>query len=185
MNTDPCVSCLASRGMDPSAIGGAVLLPGGWALTHYRGSEGWLGWLALHPRAHRMQLAELSGREAAALGPNIVRIERALVEYWRHAFADDPIVRMYVVYFFESAFQDPPLPQAYHLHIHLIPRFGSLAGGMARSADGATWVDAWKVPEVSASGHLRENYSRQSSAWAERVTALMDHLRQRLGVRAK
>ena len=34
-----------------------IQLPGGWALNHYQGGEGYLGWLAIAPVKHRMTLA--------------------------------------------------------------------------------------------------------------------------------
>ena len=52
----PCEGCKLARE--------GIQLPGGWALNHYGGGEGYLGWLAIAPVAHRMTLASLTDVEA-------------------------------------------------------------------------------------------------------------------------
>lgn len=117
-------------------------LDGNWTLNHYGGDEDFLGWLALQPRYHRMELKDLRPNEAAALGGNIQDIDIALRSYWSTAFPKDPIERVYVVYFFEGVF-DRPKPQPYHLHIHLIPRTKKFAHAL-RTEDGST-INAWDI----------------------------------------
>jgi diadenosine tetraphosphate (Ap4A) HIT family hydrolase len=119
-------------------------LPGDWTLNHYGGDEGFLGWLALQPRYHQMELTDLCPNQAAALGGNIQHIDIALRQYWSIHFKD-PIERVYVVYFFESEFDEPKKEQ-YHLHIHLIPRTKQLAEGL-RTEDGSS-INAWDIPTL-------------------------------------
>jgi diadenosine tetraphosphate (Ap4A) HIT family hydrolase len=122
---DNCKGCRISQKCE-DVLGGIVIeLNGDWTLNHYGGPEGYLGWLALQPRYHRNRLTDLSASETAALGGNIQDIDRALSHYWEKTFKNDPIKRVYVVYFYESVF-DKPDPTPYHLHIHLIPRTQSM-----------------------------------------------------------
>ena len=52
-----CKGCELSKGNGDPPGGIIVKLDGGWILNHYGGSEGFLGWLALQPSCHRMELA--------------------------------------------------------------------------------------------------------------------------------
>lgn len=114
-----CKGCQLSQGLRHPRGNIIVELDGDWILNHYGGNEGFLGWMALQPKLHRMDLTDLTPDEMKALGGNIQRVERALRSYWSFRFESDPIQRVYVVYFFESFFNSPPTE--YHLHIHLIP----------------------------------------------------------------
>ncbi len=61
-----------------SARGGIVVnLDEHWALNHYDGTEGFLGWLALQPKRHVMDLPELNSDELTALGEHIKQITLA------------------------------------------------------------------------------------------------------------
>lgn len=123
--------------------GGFVPLGKYWILNHYQGKEAFLGWLVLQPRRHVMELGDLTEHEAKALGPNIQRIDEALRRYWQSTFGtDDPLERVYVVYFFESAYDWPP--PNYHLHIHLIARPRSFRG---LQSCGSPLV-GWRVHDV-------------------------------------
>ena len=56
---DSCNGCKISRGLEP-LHGGFIELDGNWILNHYAGWEGFLGWMAMQPRFHRMGLGELT-----------------------------------------------------------------------------------------------------------------------------
>ena len=164
--TDPydpaCKGCKISQG-HKVVPGGVVGLPGEWQLNHYRGTEGFLGWLALQPTAHRMSLAELSQQELCSLGPNLQAVDVALSDYASKAFRD-PLKRLYIVYFFESAELHP-----YHLHIHLIPRYASIEGGL----------QAWNMPVATKSARFPDRYRRSNPAYSDEVNQLMSFLRER------
>lgn len=179
-----CAGCRTSQGLRHSA-GGLLKLPGDWTANQYGGPEGWLGWLALQPRYHRMALSELTPVEAAALGLNIQALDLALSQYWRLHFPKDGLSRVYVVYFFESAYQTPQEREPFHLHIHLIPRFQSLnvPGALQRKDSGTTWADGWLVPSLMKGGAIRKAYSRKAPKWEHRATGLMDYLRHELASR--
>ena len=117
-------------------VGGIIPLNGGWQLNHYGGAEGFLGWLVLSPKACRKELTDLSKGEACALGGIIQKIDRILREYWLSRFGKkDPILRVYVVYFFEST--------GYNLHLHLIPRPKSFSCAFS------TGKPAWDTPKLT------------------------------------
>ncbi len=80
-----CQLCHPDRGW------GAIKLRGNWILSHYGGSEAFLGWMALQPRYHREDLTDLQEEEAKDLGTNIQRIERAIRDYWLRNFRCDEI----------------------------------------------------------------------------------------------
>jgi diadenosine tetraphosphate (Ap4A) HIT family hydrolase len=140
-----CKGCQLSRGDIKPDVGGEIInLEGDWTLNHYGGSEGFLGWMALQPRYHRIELSELSGDEVQALGGNIQKIDLALRQYWALKFEDDLIERVYVVYFAESTVN----PGAtWHQHIHLIPRPRSL-GQLLRGYSKDKSVEAWRTPKL-------------------------------------
>src|SRR5215831_2365383 len=100
----------------------SIRLPGGWSLNHYGGDEGFFGWLALQPIEHRLTLRDLSEVEAAALGPNLGRLEQGIYGYWQSA--GQPADRVYAMYFLESQLESG---HSWHLHIHVVPRFRCLA----------------------------------------------------------
>ena len=172
---DPnCAGCKRSQGKD-DVIGGIIGLTGEWTLNHL-GDANFLGWMALQPRCHRMELADLTTGEAAALGCNIQAVEKALRDYWLVNFSDDPIHRVYVVYFFESVFDRKPT--TFHLHIHLIPRT-KLFGNWLQNEDDSGII-AWDIYKIGNPRFglpaLPERYKRTP----ENVIALMDQLRKNL-----
>ena len=57
-HNDNCKGC--ARSQETDAI---VELPGDWIVNHYAGEEGFLGWLALQPRYHRMAISDLTDDE--------------------------------------------------------------------------------------------------------------------------
>ncbi len=163
---DPtCTSCSYSAGDEPP--GGIVQLDGDWTLNHYGGSEGYLGWLALQPRCHKMALSELTPTEAQHLGPNIQNIDRVVSDHFSSTFSD-PVERMYVVYFFESASTHP-----YHLHIHLIPRMRTIENRLR----------AWEAPRATKSATFPNRYRNDAPTFEHSRGALMDTLRVKLQTR--
>ena len=160
---DPdCMGCETSQ--DHEVPGGIVRLPGKWVLNHYRGSEGFLGWLALQTDVHRMSLAKLSQQELRTLGPNVKDVDEALSDYAINVFRD-VLERLYIVYFFESAGVEP-----YHLHIHLIPRYASIEGRLR----------AWEIPGATKHATFPDRYRRSCSAYSDEVDNLMSFLREQL-----
>src|SRR5262249_4934367 len=144
MRYDPsCAGCHTSQDLRPIP-GGVVGLPGDWIVNQYAGGEGWLGWLALQPRFHRDSIQELTAQELPALRSNIQSLDSALTAYWKLQFPSDAIPRVYIVYFFESAFEEPTPKDRFHLHIHLIPRFASLTEPLRHRDGETTWVDGWR-----------------------------------------
>jgi hypothetical protein len=180
---DSCVGCQVSQGLQHTA-GGIVKLSGNWIVNQYGGGEGFLGWLALQPRFHRMALSELTDAESRSLGPNIQALDACLTWYWCLQYPDDPVLRVYVVYFFESALQKPE-PEPFHLHIHIIPRFRSLEteDRLLRTKNGVSWVDGWRVPLLACKDSVPEPYCRSSPEWEGRASALMTYLRHELSSR--
>ena len=143
---DPnCDGCKLSQGLKEPRGKVLIAMEGGWTLNHYGGSEGFLGWLALQPRYHRMEIADLTRSEAAALGPNIQRIDAALRQYWSISFSDDLIKRLYVLHFHEGPFDEKPSP--YHLHLHLIPRTQKLRA-LLRTGTDIIAYDIYKVSKA-------------------------------------
>lgn len=130
---------------------GRVLIPmeGGWTLNHYGNKEGFLGWLALQPRDHCMEISDLSTPQAAALGPNLKCINVALRQYWSIEF-DDPIERVYTLYFHEGVFDKEPSP--YHLHLHLVPRTRRLDPLLRACGEILAW-DIYKISKLAAFPH--------------------------------
>jgi len=160
--------------------GGVISLPGGWSVNHYGGSEGFLGWLALQPFGHRMRLQDLTRDELRELGPNLQALDRELTAYWKRQFPDDPLRRVYVVYFFETAFK-PGARERFHLHIHVIPRSDRIGEGLTcPDEDGILSVDGWHISTLTPDDRVPEPYSKKSPTWVERVTGLMDYLREHL-----
>ena len=182
MYKESCEGCKLSRGHRES-IGGIIKLDGDWILNHYGGAEGFLGWMTLQPRQHRMDFADLGPKEIKALGSNIQRVDKALGVYWNREdnFPDDPIKRIYVVYFFESAFNKAG--EEWHMHIHLIPRTREL--GTNRRHEYKPWkVAAWKIAQLSDKFWFPPRYrirDRNGQLMNEgAVVALMEYLRNSL-----
>jgi len=174
-----CAGCQRAQGLH--SIPGAVIgLPGDWSVSHYAGGEGFLGWLALQPRFHRDRLQDLTKAELLALGPNLRALDFGLTEYWKLQFPDDLFQRVYVVYFFEAAFETPPPKEQFHLHIHVIARSGTIGEQLKCTRGGASWVDGWQTPQLTPCGKVPERYSKESPMWAQRVSQLMEYLRHEL-----
>lgn len=177
-----CRGCAISQGCyeEVNDRGGVIELGDDWTLNHYGGPEGFLGWMVLQPRFHRMDIADLTVDEAASMGRKIQSVNEALRQYWSSAFADDPIQRVYVVYFHESVFgkvESTHPSQEWHLHIHLIPRTVRLGQLLRRySCNGS--IRAWSMPEIVklSEGDVPSEYKKNN----ENMSALVAHLRSHL-----
>ncbi len=172
-----CSGCAISQGLLVKP-GGLLKLPGGWIVDQYAGGEGFLGWLALQPDQHRMSVSQLSSEELAHLGPNVAFLDRTLTSFWHARFADDPVERVYFVYFFELEFEVPRPKEMFHLHVHIIPRFRSLAKPLELQSGRSRWPNGWAIAEMVRKGAIRTAYTRQSGRWETDAGELIDHLRR-------
>jgi diadenosine tetraphosphate (Ap4A) HIT family hydrolase len=119
-------------------LGKVIGLEGGWVLTHSGEKErNYLGHLILQPKAHRMDMDELTDDESNYLGLHIRSITKALKDYWKSTFPLDTLERVYVIYFWETAFQKT-FQGEWHLHIHLFPRTRRMVNGL-EPAEVAAW----------------------------------------------
>lgn len=186
---EDCDGCkISQRKKEPSAGGGIINLDGDWILNHYGGSEGFLGWLTLQPRYHRMELTDLNTDEANALGENLQKIDLSLRQYLAIKFGDDPVQRVYVVYFFESAFEKSS--DKYHMHIHLIPRTERFlhltiriekTRGIEKVEDNVQLI-AWNIHQLSGHKDFSREYQLRERNEENRlkVEALTTYLRGQL-----
>jgi diadenosine tetraphosphate (Ap4A) HIT family hydrolase len=175
---DDCTGCRISqdRGDPP---GGIVRLSGGWILNHYRAAQGYLGWLVLQPCAHRDEIADLTESEASSLGLHVKRVDAALRSFWNTTFPDDPIERVYFVYFFESPF-DLPAPPNYHLHLHAIPRTTRIGRELREQSGGGSSINAWEIYKLQRTGKIPERYERPSGDTWPAASELVNYLRREL-----
>jgi hypothetical protein len=130
----------------------SVVLPGGWSVNHYGGSEGFFGWLALQPFAHRATLANLNPTELHALGPYLQHLERGISNYW--AARKHPVARVYVMYFLEGQLEPDG---SKHLHFHLVPRFNEMDQSMRDKLDvldkKVRGIDAYLIAKLRPNNH--------------------------------
>ncbi len=102
-----CGTCRANRGELP-APGGVIYQDASWRLEHILAPIPLAGWLVLKPLRHVEAMADLSSEEAAAFGPLVRRITRAMREVLQPA-------KVYLCQFSEAE-------HFAHIHFHLIPR---------------------------------------------------------------
>ncbi len=104
---DVCYSC-RQHALDPAALAPreAVYDDGHWRVAHAFSSL--LGWLVVIARRHITSFAELTPKEAAALGPLLRALARALDETLA-------VEKTYVLFLAEQ-------PGFEHLHLHVVPR---------------------------------------------------------------
>ena len=171
---EDCEACRWSRG-EKQPPSGMIRLDGYWMLNHYAAEQAFLGWMALQPTYHRMELTDLETEEARALGRHIQNIDMALRQYWSIHFDEDPIQRVYVVYFFEGVFDVPRPKKKFHLHMHLIPRPVKLDKLLREELkDGkGTGINAWNIYKLHCQQEFPVEYRRSE----KRVNALMTFLR--------
>lgn len=162
------MDCEGCKLIDNPPDGGVVELHGGWSVNQYGGSEGYLGWMALQPKSHRMNISELTNGELENMGKNIAHIDQVLSDYWRLKFPNDPLERIYVTYFFDSVFNAMPSP--YHLHMHMIPRTQRIKELILDNGNIICW-DIYK-----AAKNVR--FPREYIKTPENITELMDFIRE-------
>lgn len=121
----------------------SIDLPGGWTVNHYGGKEGFFGWLAVQPKRHCDTIRHLWPHEAAALGPNLMLLERGTYRHW--ASRGYTVSRVYVMYFLEGQLETPSCKTA-HLHFHVVPRFDVLAGAMWDEKERT--LDAYRIAKL-------------------------------------
>lgn len=175
---EACKSCDWAEGRD-KPLGGIIPLDEFWLLNHYRGPEGFLGWMALTPLKHCMDFSELLNDELSTLGKNIKKVDSALRDYWQTEF-NDPIQRVYIVYFFETAFKVPQ-KEMFHLHIHLIPRPHSFDKLMRefgyKEGEMTSRIHAWGIYKLSQYREIfPAHYTKDGSEGKIRLLKLMDYL---------
>jgi len=177
---ESCAGCQISQGKR-CPVGGMIPLGETWVINHYGGPEGYLGWMALQPRFHKLRLADLENDEASDLGPFLRDVESDLSDYWSERFPDDDLERVYVTYFFESVLNTPQ-PSPYHLHVHIIPRPVSLDPLLREHTDRMvgrefpSTINAWKVPSITMLSAFPERYRKRNESYEE----LMKWLRSRI-----
>ena len=115
-----CDGC--KKATDPKQ---SIDLEGGWSIGHYRGSEGFFGWLALQTKQHRMKMEDLCDDELKSLGVNLKKLEHGIYKYWESR--GHPVERVYFMYLLEGLLEED---NVWHLHIHLVPRFKDIKCGM-------------------------------------------------------
>lgn len=116
-----CPICRAARG-EPPPPGGVVYDDGRWQVTHAPAPVAAPGRLILTPVRHVASLADLSEREAAALGPLLVRLIAALA-------AETGAARVDV-----ATFADPSADDVRHLRLYLMPRYPDLPSTVGAAA---------------------------------------------------
>ena len=148
--------------------GGGIEIGQHWLVNQYWGREGFLGWLALQPREHCMQLEELSEDAARDMGKVIKDVKRSLKRYWEKKWPEDQLDRLYVTYFFDSVFDNSPTE--YHLHIHLIPRTRRMRSLISEEGS----INCWKIYKIAKLDGFPEEYFR----YEERVDDLINELKK-------
>lgn len=159
-----CIGCEIARGTSNHPFHKIIMnLEGGWLLNHSSESQSYLGHLTITTREHRGNWNELTPAEASTLGINIQHIEAMLKQYWTLVFKDDPIERLYVCYFNDSA-----LAQVHHFHIHLFPRTKSMTKGIS-----------WGIVDIQEAQDFNHNYriyDGENFINMESVNNLMEYL---------
>src|SRR5262245_17256756 len=111
---DSCTSCALTARRDAGEAPGwdEIVRTPGWDVVHadHTGLE---GWMVLTLRRHAPALADLTGAEAAELGPLIADVSRALGDVVGCA-------KTYVAQFAEAEGHQ-------HVHVHVVPRAPDLA----------------------------------------------------------
>lgn len=103
-----CFSCRHTAAVESEPIRERIWWDGRWRVAHaVRCSLP--GWVVVIPARHVLSLAELTADEAAALGPLLAAVSRALVEV-------TGCRKTYLALFAEAE-------EFQHLHIHVVPRY--------------------------------------------------------------
>lgn len=106
-----CFSCRNTATVEVQPVRERIWWDGRWRIAHAVRCA-LPGWVVVVPARHIVSLAELSPGEAAALGPLLTAVSRAVTDV-------TGCVKVYLALFAEAeGFQ--------HLHIHLVPRHSHL-----------------------------------------------------------
>lgn len=134
---EDCFTCKVNGGI-VSAPGGVIYEDELWRAEH--GVDRLVrGYVVLKPKRHVHELADLTPREAATLGPAAQSLLRAM----RTALETE---RVYVCSFAETV---------HHLHLHLLPRYPSMpASGPSLIQDlfAQRWACSEREAEEAADG---------------------------------
>jgi diadenosine tetraphosphate (Ap4A) HIT family hydrolase len=123
-----CYSCQSTAAVESQPVRERIWWDGRWRVCHAIGCA-LPGWVVVVPARHVLSLTELSVEEAAALGPLLAAVSRAVVDV-------TGCLKVYLALFAEAeGFQ--------HLHVHVIPRHADLAEGLR----GPRVFDHLKRPE--------------------------------------
>jgi diadenosine tetraphosphate (Ap4A) HIT family hydrolase len=102
-----CVVCRNTATVEAQPVRERVWWDGSWRIAHaFRCALP--GWVVVAPARHILSLAELSPEEAAALGPLLTAVSRAMIDV-------TGCVKVYLGLFSEAE-------GFHHLHIHVVPR---------------------------------------------------------------
>jgi len=127
-----CLCCDVVQGRKESP-GGAIFDDPLWLLTH-EVTRALRGWLILQPKRHVEHLAELSGEEAASLGPLTQKASFAIM---RALGAE----RVYAVSIGEGV---------QHVHVWLVPRYAHVPKGMQLLCDLGSEEKPWACSDDEA-----------------------------------
>ena len=106
-----CYACGTTANIDAEPVRERIWWDGRWRIAHAIRCA-LPGWVVVAPARHVLSLAELSPDEAAALGPLLTAVSRALVDV-------TGCEKVYMALFAEAeGFR--------HLHIHVVPRHTDL-----------------------------------------------------------
>jgi len=106
-----CYTCRSAATVEAQPLRERIWWDGRWRVAHAIRCA-LPGWVVVAPARHVLSLADLVPDEAAALGPLLTAVSRAIVEV-------TGCVKVYVALFAEAeGFQ--------HLHIHVVPRHSHL-----------------------------------------------------------
>lgn len=145
-----CVVCRTTASVEAQPVRERIWWDGRWRAAHaFRCALP--GWVVVAPARHVLSLAELSPDEAAALGPLLAAVSRAVMDV-------TGCVRTYAALFAEAEGFE-------HLHVHVVPRHGDLPDDLR----GPRVFDYLDRPE--SEWVAEDEMDRLGAALAERLAA--------------
>lgn len=144
-----CFTCRNTADVEAGPIRERIWWDGRWRVAHAIGCA-LAGWVVAAPARHVVSLADLDPAEAAALGPLLTAVSRAVVEV-------TGCVKTYVALFAEAE-------RYQHVHVHVIPRYRDLPDGLRGPGvfdyldrPESEWVTVGEMERISAAlaGRLR------------------------------
>jgi diadenosine tetraphosphate (Ap4A) HIT family hydrolase len=137
-----CFACRSTAAVDAQPIRERIWWDGSWRVAHAI-TCALPGWLVVVPARHLLSLADLSADEAAALGPLLAGVSRALVDV-------TGCRKVYLGLFAEQE-------DFHHLHVHVVPRHAELPAdlrgprvfGYLKRPE-SEWVSAAEMDKLSA-----------------------------------